>query len=377
MRDLSNIKRVIIKIGSSSLVNDDFSINNNMINTLMKSFRKIRNNGIDICLVSSGAIALGMHELKLDKRPTNMPLKQACAAVGQAKLMEVYNKFASKYNLCCGQILLNHDDFQKRVRMHHLSNTLEAMFENNIIPIINENDALSVDEIRVGDNDTLAALIVPMINANLLVLFSDIDGLYNKNPKLYSDAVKIDTVEKITKEIYSMVGINPSSVGTGGMETKLNAAKISTNSGCNMLICNSNRIDDLVDIVNGDNIGTLFLAKSKKLSLKKDWLIFKTYPEGCIIVDDGCKNILLDKTVSILPVGVVGVIGEFKKNSLVDVISKDNQKIARGIVNYSSDVIYSLLGLSTNKAKEIIGEKAKKEIIHANNLVIFREEDLC
>lgn len=377
MRDFSKIKRIIIKIGSSSLVHDDLSINDDMINSLMSSFFNLYEKGIEVCLVSSGAIALGMHELGLSKRPADMALKQACAAVGQAKLMEAYNIHAKKYGLKCGQILLNHDDFQKRTRMHHLSNTLEAMFENKIIPIINENDALSVDEIKVGDNDTLAALIVPMINANLLILFSDIDGLFNKNPKLYKDAVKVDTVEKITQEIYDMVGVNPSNVGTGGMETKLNAAKISTNSCCNMIICNSNVITKLDDIVNGDNIGTLFTAKAKKLSSKKDWLIFKTYPEGTIVIDDGCKARLANKRVSILPVGIIGVIGEFKKGSLIDVIDKDNNLVARGVANYSSEVIDAILGLSSNEITEKLGPKNKKEVIHANNLVVFREGELC
>jgi len=377
MRDFSNVKRVIIKIGSSSLVHDDLSINSDMIDRLMQSFFNLHQKGIDVCLVSSGAIALGMHELKLNKRPSDMALKQACAAVGQAKLMEAYNIFASKYDLSCGQILLNHDDFQKRTRMHHLSNTLEAMFSNKIIPIINENDALAVDEIKVGDNDTLAALIVPIINANLLVLFSDIDGLFNKNPKLYKDAIKVDTVDKITKDIYDMVGVNPSSVGTGGMETKLNAAKISTNSCCNMIICNSNMINKLDDIINGDNIGTLFSAKAKKLSSKKDWLIFKAYPEGKIYIDDGCKARLSNKRVSILPVGIIAVMGEFKKGSLIDVLDKDNKLVARGVTNYSSEVISAILGLSSDEIKNKLGNKVKKEVIHANNLVVFREGELC
>ena len=178
MRNLSNIKRIMIKIGSSSLVRDDYSLNEPVFVKIMQQFQKLKENGMDVALVTSGAIAVGMHELGLSKKPKLMALKQACAAVGQAKLMEAYNKVAEIYNLKLGQILLNHDDFQVRKRMLYLSNTLDAMFKNNIIPIINENDALAVEEIKVGDNDTLAGLISPMMDCDLLILFSDINGLY-------------------------------------------------------------------------------------------------------------------------------------------------------------------------------------------------------
>ncbi|MBR6287880.1 MAG: glutamate 5-kinase, partial [Acholeplasmatales bacterium] len=205
MRDFKDIKRVIIKVGSSSLVNKDLSVNNEVIISILSVFKKLKSDGIECALVTSGAIALGMHELKLNKKPKELSLKQACAAVGQAKLMESYNKVASLYDLVLGQILISHDDFQVRKRMLILSDTLDSMFKNGIIPVINENDALAVDEIKVGDNDTLASLISPMIKADLLVLFSDIDGLYDKNPKLYPDAKMINKVEKIDDSILAMV----------------------------------------------------------------------------------------------------------------------------------------------------------------------------
>ncbi len=377
MRDFSKIKKLVVKIGSSSLVHEDLSINEEMIDSLMKIFKRLKNEGIEIALVSSGAIALGMHELKLEKRPKNMSLKQACAAVGQAKLMEIYNKYAMRYDLICGQILLNHDDFQVRKRMLYLSDTLDEMFKNHIIPIINENDALAVEEIKVGDNDTLSSLIAPMIHADLLILFSDIDGLFNKNPKIYSDAYKIDEVSQITKEIINMAGVNTTEVGTGGMKTKINAAIISTNAGCNMLICNSNQILNLDKIINGENIGTLFKAKKKGISSREHWMIFKANSLGEIIVDDGCKNALLDKKVSILAKGIVKVNGSFLANTVIDIKDLNNNVIAKGICNYSSIEIDEIKGLSTDIIKEKLIDFKKKEVIHANDLVIMREDFIC
>lgn len=377
MRDFSEIKRVVVKVGSSSLVNADNSINFQRIDELMQTFIKLKNNNIEIALVSSGAIALGMYQLGLSKKPKEMALKQACAAIGQAKLMQCYNDSASKYGLICGQILLNHDDFQIRKRMLYLCDTLDAMFKNNIIPIINENDALAVEEIKVGDNDTLASLIVPMIKANLLVLFSDIDGLFNKNPKLYSDAFIIKTVDKIDNNVLSMVGDSTSNVGTGGMKTKINAAIIATTACCNMIICNSQEISRLDDIIKGEEIGTLFTAKKKGISSREHWMIFKANSSGNIIVDDGCKDMLLKKKVSILPKGVVSVNGEFLQGAVIDICDKNNKIIAKGITNYSYLDILRIKGLSTMEVKQLISSDAKSEIIHANNMVVFREDLLC
>lgn len=377
MRDFSEIKRVVVKVGSSSLVNADNSINFQRIDELMQTFSKLKKNNIEIALVSSGAIALGMYQLGLSKKPKEMALKQACAAIGQAKLMQCYNDSASKYGLICGQILLNHDDFQIRKRMLYLCDTLDAMFKNNIIPIINENDALAVEEIKVGDNDTLASLIVPMIKANLLVLFSDIDGLFNKNPKLHSDAFIIKTVDKIDNNVLSMVGDSTSNVGTGGMKTKINAAIIATTACCNMIICNSQEISRLDDIIKGEEIGTLFTAKKKGISSREHWMIFKANSSGNIIVDDGCKEILLKKKVSILPKGVVSVNGEFLQGAVIDICDKNNKIIAKGITNYSYLDILRIKGLSTMEVKQLISSDAKSEIIHANNMVVFREDLLC
>ena len=375
MRDLKDIKRVILKIGSSSLVDDKLNIKNDVLDNLMASFKNLINKGIEICLVTSGAIALGRGELGLKKKPTEMALKQACAAIGQAKIMEYYNEAAKRHGLLCGQILVNHDDFQVRNRMQFLAQSLEAMLKNKVIPIINENDVLAVEEIKVGDNDTLSSLLVPVINADLLILFSDIDGLYDKNPKEYNDAKFIDTVDKVDSNIYKMVGVNKSNVGTGGMETKLNAAIIATQAQGNMIICNSNRIIDLEKIIEGAEIGTLFKAKKRLISLREHWMIYRVKASGSIVIDTGAINALNEKKVSILPKGIISVNGNFLSDSIINVISEDGKLIAKGISNYSSDQIDLIKG---KKSNEFLGKKyLKEEVIHANNLVIIREDILC
>ena len=370
MRNFKDIKRVIIKVGSSSLVNKDLSVNNEIIIAILSVFKKLKNDGIECALVTSGAIALGMHELKLNKKPKELSLKQACAAVGQAKLMESYNKVASLYDLVLGQILVSHDDFQVRKRMLILSDTLDSMFKNGIIPVINENDALAVDEIKVGDNDTLASLISPMIKADLLVLFSDIDGLYDKNPKLYPDAKMISTVEKIDDTILAMVGGATTNVGTGGMETKIDAALSSISSGVNMIICNSNRINDLEKIVKGEEIGTLFV-KGDAVSSRDHWIIFKSNALGNITVDEGLEKALKNKKVSILPKGIKNVNGEFLAGSVINVINQDGVILAKGITNYSSTEIKLTMGVVSEKISDILGYIGKKQIIHANDLVLL------
>ena len=375
MRDLKDIKRVILKIGSSSLVDEKLNIKNDVLDNLMASFKNLINKGIEICLVTSGAIALGRGELGLKKKPTEMALKQACAAIGQAKIMEYYNEAAKKHGLLCGQILVNHDDFQVRNRMQFLTQSLEAMLKNKVIPIINENDVLAVEEIKVGDNDTLSSLLVPVIKADILNLFSDIDGLYDKNPKEFIDAKFIDTVDKVDGSIYKMVGVNKSNVGTGGMETKLNAAIIATQAQGNMIICNSSRINDLEKIIEGAEIGTLFKAKKRLISLREHWMIYRVKASGSIIIDSGAINALNEKKVSILPKGIISVNGNFLRDSIINVISEDGKLIAKGISNYSSDQIDLIKG---KKSNEFLGKKyLKEEVIHANNLVIIREDILC
>ena len=365
-------RRIVVKIGSSSIVNNDLSINKQVMISLMKSFSDLREKGIEVALVSSGAIACGMHELNLKKKPSLMSLKQACAAVGQAKLMEEYNKSASYYDLLTGQILVSHDDFQVRKRMVFLSNTLDEMFKNGIIPIINENDALAVEEIKVGDNDTLASLIAPMIHADLVILFSDVDGLFDKNPKLEKDAKLISDIYDIN-EVIDFAKTSSTSVGTGGMQTKIQSAIMASTIGCNLIICNSKYIDKLVDICLGEKIGSYFHKQEKTISSREHWIIYKTNSLGEVIVDEGLKQILEEnrnKKISILAKGIEKVNGQFLKDAVIDIKTNDGNRIGKGISKYSSDEIEKIKGQDSKSIKEL-GYKYPY-IIHANDIVLFK-----
>ena len=369
---MKKINRIILKVGSSSLVSESGVVNDLFFERLIKTIQNLMDEEKEVILVTSGAIAVGMGKLGLPKKPKKMALKQACAALGQATLMNEYEKHASKYNLLCAQILVNHDDFENRNRMINLSNTLEELFKNKILPIINENDALNVEEIKVGDNDTLSSLLVPMVNCDLLVLISDIDGLYDKNPKQFDDAKKIDYVYKIDKSIDDMVGDITSNVGTGGMETKIKAARICTFAGGNMAIISNEDIEKIVDLANGEKVGTLFIS-DKTLHSKEHWMVYNAYAKGSIIVDSGAKKALLERK-SLLPKGIISVNGIFEENSVVFITDIDNNIIGKGITNYSSKDITNVIGKHSIEAKEIL-KSEKEEIVHANFLVLIEGEN--
>lgn len=258
------METIVIKIGTSSLVNEDLSINKKNMNSLLHSISDLRDHDFKVVLVSSGAIVFGMHELGFKKKPKNVVLRQAFASVGQSKLMIEYSNIAGIYNIKVGQILLNHDDFKFGNRMKHLKNTLNTMSKHNILPIINENDALSVEEIKFGDNDTLASYIAPLVNASLVVLLTDIDGLYNKDPRINKNAKIIKNIYKIDDKIKSLASPPKSKVGTGGMITKVLSAEYANNHGIDLMICNSKNMGDLLNIIKKHNTGTMFHAKCNK-----------------------------------------------------------------------------------------------------------------
>lgn len=372
-----NEKRIIIKVGSSSLVKKDGSINKEKIELIIDTISKIIENGNKVILVTSGAIAVGVNMLGLKRKPQKIALKQACAALGQAKLIEEYQKVANGYNLLCSQILVNHDDFENRNRMMHLSNTMEELLDNNIIPIVNENDALAVEEIKVGDNDTLSALLVPMVGADLLVLASDIDGLFNKNPNEFEDAYKIDIVEHIDQSIEDMAGGAGSSVGTGGMGTKIKAARIATKANCDCAIINSDKLGLISDLIDEDDgltsIGTIFRKEKNALKSKEHWIIFYSYAKGIVEIDKGAEE-AINNSKSLLPSGIINVSGEFNKNNIVFIVNQNGLKIAKGITNFGSDTLKIIKGKQNSEIKKMITD-CKDEVIHIDNLVFINGED--
>lgn len=374
MRDLKQIKSIIIKIGTSSLCDSNGKINHERILNIVQQIANIKRRGIKVTIVSSGAIGAGIDVLELKERPKTIPEKQACAAIGQATLMKTYEDIFKLFDLKCAQVLLNHDDFSDRKRLGNLSNAMQAIINYNVIPIINENDALAVDEIKVGDNDTLASLMVPLVDANLLVLVSDIDGLYDDNPHTNKNAKLISYVNGITDEIESMAKDTSSKVGTGGMATKIKAAKIVNDYGCDMAIVNSQSSNILLDLLDGNDVGTYFSGgNGRNLSSRDHWILYRGLPKGKIIVDEGASNVLVSQHKSLLPKGIIDVVGNFMRTQIVEIVNVDNKVIARGISNYSSDEIKLIKGLNSNQIEDVLHYKDYDVVIHANNMVIIKE----
>ncbi len=368
MSDFKNVKRLVVKIGSSLLV-ENSKLREKWLNALMKDVAFLLEKGIEIVVVSSGAIALG--KISLGKNSANtIAKKQAAAALGQIQLMAKYSEAAKKYNFNVAQILLTSSDCNDRERYNNLQNVFGELLKNKIVPIINENDSVAIDEIKIGDNDRLAARVAQMISADLLILFSDIDGLYDKNPKIYEDAKLISEVKKITKDIEEMAGGAVSKVGTGGMITKITAAKMASLSGLETIITNGLVENSLTKLFLGKQNYTIFRSDKKAVKSRKKWLSGFLNAKGEAIVNECARVALLEKNISLLPIGVVKINGNFKKNDLIFIKDELGNHIASGIANYSSDEARKVLEKNSAKAKEILGA-SKVELIHIDNLVMI------
>ena len=352
------MKRIVLKIGSSSLVKGK-GLNAINMRKLVERISVFKERGVEVALVTSGAIPAGMSRLGLAKKPTVVAEKQACAAIGQPSLMKSYEQLFEEFDLSCAQVLLTHDDFGSRKRSSHLKKTLEALFSYGVVPIINENDAISDEEIKVGDNDTLSAMVALLIGADELVLITDVDGLYDGNPKTDPNAKIIKVIDKIDEQTLLFASGSSSAVGTGGMITKLKAAEIVTGAGINMRIFGVAKISRLDGILDGENDGSLFLANGKRRSMKSCWLIYCASSEGKVFVDDGAKTALLSRK-SLLSCGVTKAEGDFHEGAIVSVCDSQGNEFAKGTTFLSSK---ELNGGSENDKNRIV--------IHANNIAII------
>lgn len=346
-------KRIVIKIGSSLLYSQKTRLACGFVNEITGQISDLIKNGKEIVVVSSGAIATGMSVLKLESRPKELSGLQAAAAIGQPELMQLFRRFFQNRQLNCAQLLLTWEDFNDRKRYLNAKNTLETLLRLNSIPIINENDTVSTDEIKFGDNDRLSALVSTLISADLLIILSDVDGLLDKNKSV------INIVDEITPQIKELACPTNKKTCVGGMITKLEAAKIAVEAGIPCVIANGRRKDIIVSVLKQPSrYGTLFLPK-KGLNAKKRWIAFGAKPKGKIIVDEGAKLALLNKK-SLLSVGVIGVIGDFSSQDTVSVIDSKKYEFARGKV-----------GLSANQLEKVKGSRFNKEVIHRDNIVIL------
>lgn len=364
------ISRVVVKVGTSSLVNDQGALDPTKLGDLIDQLARVKRQGKDVILVSSGAIRAGMERLGISERPRTIPEQQASAAIGQGALMQKYTELLVRYDIIPAQVLVTRDDFHDRLRYLNARNTLYTLLRFGCLPIVNENDTVATEEIRFGENDTLSALVAGCVDADLLLNLSDVDGLYDGDPRVEAECKLIDEVKHITPEIESLAGGTHSLSGSGGMRTKLEAAKIATNSGVRMVIANASRANGIVDVVEGKPIGTRFLAKAVELNHRKRWIAFGNRIKGSIIINEGARKMLAERGKSLLAAGIVGCEGSFQVGDLVAVVDESRARVARGLTNYAASELALIRGKHSDEIEQVLGYKDFDEVIHRDNLVL-------
>lgn len=367
---LKSSRRWVVKIGSALLTNDGAGLNKENIKVWVEQIVNLKKQGLEVVLVSSGAVAEGMSRLGIVERPQAVHELQAAAAVGQMGLVQAYESEFSQYDLHTAQVLLTHDDLSNRQRYLNARSTIRSLLDLNVIPVINENDTVVTDEIRFGDNDTLAALVANLIEADHLIILTDQDGLFDKNPRSNSDAEIIQQADVSDTSLDAMVESTGGKFGSGGMLTKLRAARLAARSGTNTVIASGRDLNNLIRIHNADNIGSLLFTDKKPDTAHKQWLAGHLQMRGSLTVDEGAEKVLNTSGSSLLAVGIKSVEGDFNRGEVVACISKSGKQIACGLVNYNADEVRRLLGQPSDKINEILGYINEDEIIHRDNLVL-------
>lgn len=369
---IAEAKRVVVKVGTSTITYSNGKINYEKIEKLARIMTDLQNQGKEMILVSSGAGAAGVGRLGLDAKPSTIPGKQACAAVGQGILMHIYERLFGEYGQVVAQVLLTKADMVNRHSYANARNALQEMISWGVIPIINENDVVTIDEFKIGDNDNLSALVASLADADLDILLSDIDGLYTANPKTHPEAKLVSVVEEVTPAIEATAGGVGSKNATGGMLTKLQAAKNAMSAGIALVIANGENLEVLRRIMKGEPVGTLFVPRENHLRFRNQWLAFDSKISGQLIVDDGLAKALRQKgSCSILPVGITRVEGNFDSGDTVSVLDQEGHELARGMTNYSAEDLELIKGCKTGQIEEKIGYKHYDEVIHRDNLVVL------
>ncbi|MDL1967423.1 MAG: glutamate 5-kinase [Deltaproteobacteria bacterium] len=369
-RCFKDAKRIVVKVGSGVLTEDN-GLNLKAVRSISRQICQLADRGLEIILISSGAMASGIKKIGLSKRPDEIPKRQAVAAVGQAGLIMEYEKSFARYNKKVAQILLTSDDLVNRKRYLNARNTLCTLLSWQVIPIINENDTVVVEEIKFGDNDNLSAMITLLMDADILINLTDIDGLYTMDPRKNRDAELISVVTTIKKDIEKYATNITGPLGTGGMLSKIIAAKKVTAAGIPMLIAGGEKHDILIKLFAGKKHGTFFIPKKEKLANRKCWIAFTLKPKGTIMIDDGAADAILKSGKSLLPSGIVRVEGEFSVGAGVEFRRENNDEIlGTGLVNYCASDIRKIMGLKSGKIKKYLGHKSYDEVIHRDNLAI-------
>ena len=368
---LSSVRKVLIKIGSGVLTGKE-GLDLNIIDQLVDDIAGQKKRGLHVVMVTSGAVASGRHRMGITRKLKNMPEKQAAAAIGQGRLMRVYSNAFGRHGLNVAQLLLTMSDLTDRKRFINVRNTLSQLLEWGVIPIINENDSVSVDEIKFGDNDHLAAMMANIIEADLLINLTNTDGLYDRNPKTSRKAKAIKLVREITAEIEAAATADADPVGTGGMKSKIMAAQKVTACGIPYVIASGKKQGVLDEIFAGAETGTLFLPMTNCLSSKEHWIAFTLRARGKLMLDDGARNAILSRGKSLLPSGIIGVEGDFAAGDAVACFDSEGRQIAKGLVNYTSEEIKKIQGLKTSRIEQVLGYKHYDEVIHRDNMAVLK-----
>lgn len=361
---------MVVKVGTSSLVRGDGALDRERMTAIIGQIADVRKRGCEAILVSSGAIRAGMERLGAARRPKDIPDKQATAAVGQSVLMQTYTDLLAVHGIVPGQILLTREDFDHRVRYLNARNTIRRLLAFGCLPIVNENDTVATEEIKFGENDTLSALVAACADADLLLNLSDVDGLYSGDPRVDSSCRLIEEVPAINEDIERLAGGTHGLSGSGGMRSKVEAARIATNSGVRMVIANASRPDVIADVVAGKNVGTRFIASETGLSHRKRWIAFGSRMRGSIVVNAGAAAMLTEGRKSLLPAGVVDMEGTFGVGELVSIVGEDRKEIARGLTNYSTTELALIKGRHSSEIETILGYKDYDEVVHRDNLIV-------
>jgi len=365
-----NPRRIVIKVGSSTLAGEAGGIDRGYATSLAAQVAELVADGAQVVLVSSGAIAAGVARLGLAERPTDMPGLQAAASVGQVVLAETYQTLFAEHGITVGQVLLTRHDTGHRESFLHARDTFERLLSLGAVPVVNENDTVAVDEIRFGDNDSLAALVATMVGADLVVLLSDIAGLYDADPRFSREAVLLEQVDELTDDLVAAAGGSSSAVGSGGMATKIEAANMLMKAGIPMVICNGRRERVIVDAAAGKPVGTVFAGGEVTLTARKLWIALGRNAAGEVVIDDGAREALVTRNTSLLPAGVVAVVGSFSAGDAVVLKDRSGAIVARGLTELSSAELDAVKGLKSSEIADVLPQVAGKEVVHRDHLVI-------
>jgi glutamate 5-kinase len=369
---LKGVKRVVVKVGSAVLTAGD-GLNRKVIRDLTNDMCGLRKKGVEVILVSSGAISSGLRKIGLSKRPDSISQKQAIAAVGQISLMMEWEKAFARHRVKVAQILITRDDFSHRTRYLNARNTIFALLSWKIIPVINENDTVAIDEIKFGDNDNLSAMVTNLTEAQLLIALTNLDGLYDKDPRIHSDAQLIKVVSRVNGEILRYANAIPGTHGTGGMSSKLEASQKVALGGVPTIIANGSKPHIVTHLFRGKEEGTLFLPQYVTLCSRKRWIAFTKAPRGEIVVDRGAERALIQGGKSLLPSGIREARGNFSLGDSVVILNEGGKQLGIGMVNYYAGDIRKIMGHKSAEIESLLGFKHDDEVIHRDNLVIANE----